>query len=131
MSGKVANLVKMSLAFHNLNKAVEAELGLSLVQYHLLFHLRDRPGVSPQSLAKLVGMHASTLTQSLKRLSKRELLFVSEDPRDSRKKMITLTSLRRDALDQFEVGIERSLRDENQISQLMKIREAGVSIENA
>jgi len=92
----------MSLAFHNLNKAVEAELGLSLVQYHLLFHLRDMPGISPQSLAKAVGMHASTLTQSLKRLGKKEFLFVGEDPRDSRKKIITLTRLGKAAIDRFE-----------------------------
>ncbi len=121
---QIAKLVKMSLAFHNLNKAVEAELGLSLVQYHLLFHLRDMPGSSPQALAKVVGMHASTLTQSLKRLNKRDLLFVGEDPRDCRKKMISLTLLGKLALDRFEAGIEKLLADETQITQLTKIKDA-------
>lgn len=128
---QVARLVKMSLAFHNLNKAVEGGLGLSLVQYHLLSHLKDMPGGSPQSLAKVVGMHPSTLTQSLKRLRKREFLFVGEDPRDSRKKMVTLTSAGKAAIDRFELGIEKLLRSESQLSQLVQIRSAGFSIENS
>lgn len=106
---------------------MEAELGLSLVQYHCLTHVRSNPGISSRSLAKAIGMHASTLTQSLKRLSKREFLFVGEDPRDSRKKMITLTALGKDAIDRFEAGIEKLLHDENQISQLTKVKEAQVS----
>jgi DNA-binding MarR family transcriptional regulator len=113
-SEQIARLVKMSLAFHNLNKAVEAALGLSLVQYHLLFNLRDMPGSSPQSLARIVGMHPSTLTQSLKRLSKKQFLFVGEDPRDSRKKMVTLTLLGKSAVDRFEGGIEKLLKNANE-----------------
>ncbi len=109
LSQRVSRLVKISLAFHNINKTLESEIGLSLVQYHLLHHLRDRPGISPQVLAKVAGMHASTLTQSLKRLSKKGLLYVGDDPKDSRKKLITLTASGKAAIDRFEAMAEQIL----------------------
>ncbi len=112
MNERVTKLVKMSLVFHNLNKVVEHDLGLSLVQYHLLVHLKSRPGISPQSLAKIAGMHPSTLTQSMKRLGKRDFLFVGEDPKDSRKKMLTLTFSGNQAIDRFETGIDSLLTSE-------------------
>lgn len=57
MNVAIAQLVQESLAFHNLNKAAEGKLGLSLVQYYLLVTLRDMPGCSPQKLANAIGMH--------------------------------------------------------------------------
>ncbi len=102
----VRRLVMMSLKFHNLNKLVEQRLGISLVQYHFLNTLRDMPATSPLLLARAVGMHPSTLTQSTKRLSKRGLIFVGEDLKDSRKKILSLTSKGNKALGLFESQID-------------------------
>lgn len=105
----VAKLIRMNLTFHNLNKMAEEELGLSLVQYHLLRTLRDMPGNAPQRVAHAAGMHPSTLTQSIKRLSRRGLIFVEEDPRDSRKKILGVTFEGSTAILKFEKGIDRFL----------------------
>ncbi|MCC6277230.1 MAG: MarR family transcriptional regulator [Oligoflexia bacterium] len=106
----VGRLVLMSLTIHNLNKVAESKLGLSLVQYHLLRILRDMPGSSPQRLAFAVGMHPSTLTQSMKRLVRKDLIFVEEDPKDSRKKILGLTTRGSTALQRFEGGINSLLK---------------------
>ena len=109
MESEIAQLVRGSLAFHNLNKTAETKLGLSLVQYYLLSTLRDMPGCSPQKLAETLGMHPSTLTQSLKRLQKKESIFVGEDSKDSRKKILTMTRNGSERLKTFSAGIKQLL----------------------
>ncbi len=104
---KVGELVQLNLAFHNLNKATEDNLGLSLVQYYLLNLLRDMPGCAPQRLANAAGMHPSTLTQSMKRFLRKKLIYVEEDPRDSRKKILGITICGHTALIKFEENVER------------------------
>tara|TARA_B110001454_G_scaffold83721_1_gene80535 strand:+ start:15916 stop:16356 length:441 start_codon:yes stop_codon:yes gene_type:complete len=88
---ELLSLFKISLSIHNYNKISERETGLSLVQWCLLSKLMDMPAASALALAKGVGVHPSTLTQSLKRLEKKGFVFVTDDPRDSRRKMISLT----------------------------------------
>ncbi len=110
MTSEVARLVRMSLAFHNLNKTAEANLGLSLVQFHLLTIVKDMPACSPQKLAEAAGMHPSSLTQSLKRLQKKDVVFVAEDPKDSRKKIVSMTRQGMEHLDRFSSGIEEILQ---------------------
>ena len=122
MKGKIhqeiERLVRLSLAFHNLNKMVEAELGLSLVQYHCLAHIKNRPGISSQSLARAIGVHPSSLTSTIRRLGGRDLLFVGSDPKDSRKKMLSLTSVGKKMLDEFELHIEELLLQDERIREL-------------
>ena len=105
MKSEIALLVQANLAFHNLNKTAETKFGLSLVQYYLLATLRDMPGCSPQKLAEALGMHPSTLTQSLKRLQKKETIFVGEDPKDSRKKILIMTRNGYERIKIFSRGI--------------------------
>lgn len=105
MENEVARLVRMNLDFHNLNRGAEKNLGLSLVQYHLLVTLRDMPGCSPQKLAKEAGMHPSTLTQSLRRLLRKDAVYIAEDPKDSRKKILSMSRDGSALIAQFEVGI--------------------------
>lgn len=102
---QISRLVRLGVALQNLNRAAEARLGLSLVQFHLLSTLRDMPGCSPQRLADAAGLHPSTLTQSLKRLQRKDALFVGVDPRDSRKKILSLTRTGRDLADAFANGV--------------------------
>ncbi|MGK5088249.1 MarR family transcriptional regulator [Bdellovibrionota bacterium FG-2] len=107
---EIRKLVEANLAFHSLNKAAEKQFGLSLVQYHLLVMLRDLPGCSPQELAEAVGMHPSTLTQSLKRLKRKEAAFIAIDPRDSRKKILSLTRKGRALMARIEEAAEQAAR---------------------
>jgi|GEM_PF-1132078 len=92
----------VSLLLHNLNKEAERRTGLSIVQWSLLKHVLEMPGTSAQELSEAVKLHPSTLSQSLKRLIRKELILVLEDPRDSRKKVISLTRNGKEALDQAE-----------------------------
>lgn len=111
---EISKMVKMNLAFHNLNKSAETILGLSLVQYHLLITLRDMPGCSPQKLAEAVGMHPSGLTQSLKRLQNKNAIFMAESPKDSRMKILSATRKGIDILDDFSNGIEDLMFEQGQ-----------------
>ncbi len=92
----------VSLLLHNLNKEAERLTGLSIVQWSILKHVLEMPGTSAQELSDALKLHPSTLSQSLKRLIRKELLLVLEDPRDSRKKVISLTRNGKGALDQAE-----------------------------
>lgn len=93
------SLFHIGVAIHQLNKHTEKSLGLSLVQWRLLKCLVDMPASSAHSLAKAVGVHPSTLTQTLKRLERKKFIFVMEDPKDCRKKLISITRLGKTALD--------------------------------
>lgn len=110
MENEVARLIRMNLDFHNLNRGAEKNLGLSLVQYHLLVTLRDMPGSSPRKLASEAGMHPSTLTQSLRRLLRKDAVYIAEDPKDSRKKILSLTRDGLALIARFDLGIGELLQ---------------------
>lgn len=101
----------VSLLLHHLNKEAERRTGLSIVQWSILKHLIEMPATSAQELSEAVRLHPSTLTQSLKRLIRKELIFASDDPRDSRKKIISLTRKGKDALDQSDQQMKRLATD--------------------
>jgi len=96
------SVFQVSLLLHNLNKEAERRIGVSIVQWTILKHLVEMPATSAQELSGAVKLHPSTLTQSLKRLLRKKLIFVSEDPRDSRKKIIVLTRMGKSILDRAE-----------------------------
>jgi len=100
------SIFHVSLLLHNLNKEAERRTGLSIVQWSILKHVLEMPGTSAQELSDAVKLHPSTLSQSLKRLIRKELILVLADPRDSRKKIISLTRKGKDALDQAETQME-------------------------
>lgn len=85
------SIFRLGISIHNFNKRSEEKVGLSLVQWCLLEQLIDMPRTSAFALAKSLGIHPSTLTQTLKRLEKKGYIFQTEDPRDSRKKVISIT----------------------------------------
>ncbi len=98
-------LVQVGLAIHNLNKAAEQRLGLSLVQCHVLSALIELPGCSQLELAQATGVHPSTLTQTLKILERKKLVFIDEHPKDSRKKILIATRRGKEAQTAFAEGI--------------------------
>ncbi|MGE0764461.1 MAG: MarR family winged helix-turn-helix transcriptional regulator [Bdellovibrionales bacterium] len=94
----VSRLMGLSLTLQMINKNLETKYGLSIVQWSLLKTLLNMPTVSPQVLAKALGVTPGTLSQTLGRLSRKRYLFICDDPTDARKKMISITRLGRDAL---------------------------------
>ncbi|MCI0651608.1 MAG: MarR family transcriptional regulator [Planctomycetes bacterium] len=97
----LAELVRLGHALQQVNKRTESRLGLSLVQFHVLRELLDLPGSSSQILAAKAGLHPSTLTQSIRRLARKGYLFVAADPKDSRKKQLTVTRAGKNAVERF------------------------------
>ena len=96
-------LFRFGNLIHNFNKRAEKEMGLSLAQWSVLKQLIDLPGTSAHHLAKTVGVHPSTLSQTLKRLEKKGFLFYFEDPKDSRRKQISITKSGKITLEEFEL----------------------------
>lgn len=119
----VRELVRMSLALHNLNRDAEVRFGLSMVQYHVLATLRDMPACSPQRLAEAAGMHPSTLTQSIKRLKRKDALYVADDPKDSRKKILSITGNGNELLEGFLEGIKTLVSDKSSLRSARRLQE--------
>ncbi len=109
MNEIIEKLVHQNIQFVNLNRRAEKELQLSLVQFHLLDALEKSPGISAQSLAKKTGVHPSTFTQTVKRLTKKEFMFEMVHPRDTRKRVYGITAKGREACKNFIDGIARYL----------------------
>jgi len=94
----LTSLVEIGAALQRLNRSFERRLGLSIVQWCVLYRLLDLPAASAQSLARAVGVSPGTLTQSLRRLQRKGLVYVASDPTDARRKSIAATREGRDAL---------------------------------
>jgi DNA-binding MarR family transcriptional regulator len=82
---------QLGMEIERLSARMEQNCGISLAQWSVLIRLKDLPACTAQELANAVGVHPSTLTQALKRLEKKGFVFVGTDPRDSRKKILSLT----------------------------------------
>lgn len=94
----LTTLVEIGVTLQRLNKSFERRLGLSIVQWCVLFRLLDLPAATAQSLAEAVGVSPGTLTQSLRRLKRKGLIYVGADPADRRRKSIAVTRTGRDTL---------------------------------
>lgn len=105
----IFHLLKMNLAIQQLNRHYEQSFGLSIVQWHLLKHLVDLPGTPATVLAHAAGVHPSTLTQSLRRLLRKKYIFATNDPKDSRKKILSITREGKEMLDQLELHFDHGL----------------------
>jgi DNA-binding MarR family transcriptional regulator len=104
-------LLKIGLEIHHLNKAYERRLGLSVVQWCVMKRLIDLPAVSAQALAEAVGVHPSTLTQTLRRLSRKQYIFIEEHSKDTRRKAIFITREGKAALDHMDQKLEKKLTE--------------------
>lgn len=90
---KLLEILRFNLFVQNYNKKAEDNFGVTFVQWFLLKKILDNPVITLQELAKEIGVHPSTLTQNLKRLLKKKLIFISEDTRDKRKKIVSITRI--------------------------------------
>lgn len=91
--------VSLSLSIHHLNEFVAQRFGVSLVQFFVLQKIIHVPGISASMLAIKMQIHRSTLTQTLKRMERDALLFITNDPHDKRRHMIMAT---REGAEKFE-----------------------------
>jgi DNA-binding MarR family transcriptional regulator len=82
---------RLGIEIDRLSDRMERRCNISLAQWSVLIRLKDLPAVTAQDLAAAVGVHPSTLTQALKRLERKRYIFVGKDPKDSRKKILSLT----------------------------------------
>lgn len=115
-------LLTINTSMHNLNKKFEKTFGLSIVQWGVLLQLVERPCISAYTLSSIVGVHPSSLTQTLKRLERKQLIFVTEDPLDSRKKVISITKEGHSLIRQLSAELEPwILALKNQVHALEKI----------
>lgn len=97
-------LFQLSLSIHHLSQTVEKNSGLSLGQWCFLKHLIDLPGATASVLSMAVGVHSSTLTQTMKKMEEREYIAIIEDPKDSRKKLISITRRGKEVLEASDRG---------------------------
>jgi DNA-binding MarR family transcriptional regulator len=99
----MAGLIELNLQLHQINKRLETQYGVSLVQWSLLTTLQTMPAVSQHVLAKAIGITTGSLTQALVRLEKKKFIFTCDDPNDARKKMISLTRQGKEFLERAEI----------------------------
>jgi DNA-binding MarR family transcriptional regulator len=93
---------QIGLAIEHLNQKLEAKVGISVTQWSVLKRLIDSPATSPLQLARSVGIRPSTLTQGLKRLKKKDYLFIGTDPLDRRKKILSITRKGKEVLERAD-----------------------------
>ncbi len=98
----LSSLMALNLTFQSINKILEAKYGLSIVQWSFLKTLAERPISSPLALAKALNVTPGTLSQTTMRLEKKKYIFVCNDPKDARKKMISLTRSGKETLDSID-----------------------------
>ena len=92
-------IFQIGLNIQHLNQRLEKKARISLTQWAILQELVQHPSISPFILAEVVGIQPSTLTPALKRLQKKGLIFIGKDPKDSRKKTLSLTRKGKDTID--------------------------------
>jgi DNA-binding MarR family transcriptional regulator len=100
-------------ALQRRSKRMEAELGITGPQRLVLRIVGRFPGVPAGHLARVLHLHPSTLTGTLKRLERQRLIRKRLDSRDGRRVLVSLTDEGR-ALDDaaegtVETAIERVL----------------------
>jgi DNA-binding MarR family transcriptional regulator len=91
----------------HLNKDAERRTGMTIVQWCVLNQMIRMPASSAQRISDAVKVHPSTLTQTLKRLEHKGLIFIAQDPRDSRRKLISVTRMGADAIARSRLEMAR------------------------
>ena len=107
MHDEIDSLFRLTLSLHHLNKEMEKKFRLSLVQLFVLIRIRALPATSSQALAKAIGLQPSSMTPTLRRLVRKEYIFVTEDPRDSRRKLIALTRRGNDTVERVNLELRK------------------------
>ena len=95
------------------SKMMERSLGVTGPQRLVLRLVGARPGISAGEVADVLHLDPSTLTGVLRRLVSQGRLKSAEDPRDRRRKILTLTArgkrLGRETAGTVEASVRRTL----------------------
>ena len=105
------HVFQLGLKIQHFGQKLEIEAGISLAQWSILKQLVDHPASSALSLAHTVGIQPSTLTQALKRLEKKDFIYLEKDPSDSRKKILSLTRAGKLVLDRADSWLHERLQE--------------------
>lgn len=114
-------------ALNRTSKRMKALLGVTGPQRLVIRIVGRFPGIPPGHLARLLHIHASTLTGVLKRLERQRLVHRRPDPRDGRRLLLSLTDKGRlfdvEAEGTVEAGIRNALEQmgPNEISAACKV----------
>ena len=79
--------------------------GLSFGQRHTLYHINAHQGLSIQELAELLQVDHSTMSRNVKKLMQADLV----DDADKRRKMIALSAVGRQVLDEATESINLTI----------------------
>jgi DNA-binding MarR family transcriptional regulator len=123
----LSSVFSIGTLVHQLNKEAERRAGMSVVQWCVLNQMIRMPASSAQQISDAVRLHPSTLTQTLKRLARRNLIFVAQDPRDSRRKLISVTRQGMEAIESSRGEMSRIERDLQPISEKLRAVESHLS----
>ena len=97
--------------------------GLSFGQRHTLYHINAHQGLSIQELAELLQVDHSTMSRNVKKLMQVDLVETFQDDADKRRKMIALSAVGRQVLDEAteSINISNALQslDEDEIENVI------------
>ena len=98
--------------------------GLSFGQRHTLYHINAHQGLSIQELAELLQVDHSTMSRNVKKLMQADLVETFQDDADKRRKMIALSAVGRQVLDEATESINLTISnalqslDEDEINEM-------------
>ncbi len=120
-------LWRLNHALEKVSRRMEVQLGVTAQQRFILRCIGKYPGLTAGQLASLLHVDPGTVSTSLNRLEKRDLLERRRDSRDKRRIAIGLTAAGR-ALDRpahgtVEAAVEQLLRNaaSNELTTMSKV----------
>ncbi len=106
------------------SKWMEATLGITGPQRLVLRVVRDRPGLSPGELSRILHLHPSTITGVLQRLVKKGLLQRTRDRSDSRRIQLRARPAAQRFMSPSDVTVEAAVKRALTILQPHRVRQA-------
>ena len=111
--GHLTNVVARSLNSRLRKRFAQAGIDLTAEQWGAMLQLWNQDGRKQQEIAQGLALEKSTVSRLLNGLEKHGLAVRTQDPNDSRQKLIVLTDMGREIRDE-SVQIARSLLAEAQ-----------------
>jgi DNA-binding MarR family transcriptional regulator len=111
-------------SLHQTSKRMERRLGVTGPQRFAIRIVGRFPGIPASQIAKLLHVHAGTLTGILRRLQRKGLIRRQPDPRDGRRLLLRLTDRGKQFDIETEGTVEAAVRQTLEGAPRAKIRAA-------